>query len=215
MPDFFNKDVKEKWKSQAKQFLEKRREDMQKLWTKVREEQARREREKEGDYAAEFRYQDEEMDFIMLISFEEAEIYEKAKKKLKEVRKIHSDPKIRKQWESKKYLSLHDHFTEQIEYYFQRRKEDPVAMERAIRYCKRQIYYAPVAAKAYRMDPTVFSLPEHPGYDRLITMYEERKNWTEALRLCQQAAEQGWQGDWSKRYNYLEEQRVRAVTTGE
>lgn len=48
-----------------------------------------------------------------------------------------------------------------------------MALHRTIRFCERQIEYAPVAVRAYRMDPYNFNLPEHPGYETLISLYEE------------------------------------------
>src|SRR6185503_4193795 len=127
--------------------LEKGKVGVQKAWEEYQEERARRERDKayEEDYEAEFRFREGDMDFRMLISAEEARLYERARRKLKEVKLVHSDPRVHQQWESKKYLALHDYFTEKIQYYYEQRNEDPVALHRTIRFCERQIEYAPVA----------------------------------------------------------------------
>ncbi|MFC4077925.1 hypothetical protein [Salinithrix halophila] len=211
MLDFFNKEDSKKMVGQAKRLFEKGvqtgRAELKKAIDRMKAERARREREKayEEEYEAEFRYKDEDLDFSMLISAEEARVYQKARRKLKEVQLVQSDPDVQKQWESKKYLSLHDHFGEQIEYYYPKRNEDPLALHRTIRYCERQIEYAPVAVKAYGMDPYQYGLPTHSGYDRLVSLYEEVGEWDEALRLSHRAKDQGWEGDWAARIRRLEE----------
>ncbi|OYD09530.1 hypothetical protein [Paludifilum halophilum] len=191
----------------AKRFFEKGKTELKKAVDVVKEERARREREKayREEFEAEFRYKDDDLDFVMLISAEEAKIYEKAKKKLKEVERVQSDPQILKQWQSKKYLSLHHHFSEKVVFYYERRNEDPVALHRTIRYSERLVEYAPVAIKAYRMDPYVYELPEHPGYETLIALYGEVGEWEEALRLCEKARDQGWKGDWDARIYQIQE----------
>ncbi|EGK13704.1 hypothetical protein ACFQ49_05830 [Kroppenstedtia eburnea] len=212
MLGLFNDEEKRKMMiEKTRRFLEKGFEKgkvgVQKAWEEYREERARRERDKayEEDYEAEFRFREGDMDFRMLISAEEARLYERARRKLKEVKLVHSDPRIHHQWESKKYLTLHDYFTERIQHYYQRRNEDPVALHRTIRFCERQIEYAPVAVRAYRMDPYNFNLPEHPGYETLISLYEEVGEWHEALRLARKAKKQGWEGDWDARIRELED----------
>ncbi|PTM58902.1 hypothetical protein [Desmospora activa] len=184
---------------------------VKKAWNGMREERARREREKayQEEYEAQFRYHDNDLTFEMLISADEAKVYEKAKRKLKEVKRLHSDPRVHMEWEAKKYLSLHDYFTAKIDHYIKRRNEDPLALHRAIRYCERQIEYAPVAKKAYQMDPYNFGLPQHPGYNGLIHLYVEVEEWESAIRLCTQAKKQGWQGDWETEILRLEA-KVRA-----
>jgi len=185
--------------------LQKSKKGVQRAWQEYRQEMARREREKDEreEFEAELRYRDRELDFHMLISAEEASLYEQAKQKLQEMKRRSSDPQVHKEWEAKKYLTLHEHFTERIQYYFRRRLSDPVALHRAIRYCERQIEYAPVAKRAYQMDPMVTELPEHPGYDILVTLYEEAEEWEKALRLSQEAKEEGWGGDWEERIQQL------------
>lgn len=207
MFDLFSQDDKKKFIEKTRQLLEKGKGGILKAWEGHREELARREREKayEEDYEAEFRYRDQDLDFRMLITSEEAHVYEQAKKKLKEVKSLDYEPHVYKQWESKKYLSLHDYFTKQIRYYFERRNEDPVALHRTIRYCERQIEYAPVAAKAYWMDPYTYALPKHPGYDTLIFLYQEVEEWDGAIRLAKKAKKQGWDGDWESKIQELED----------
>jgi hypothetical protein len=196
----------QKGKSGLEKGLEAGKSGVKKAWRQIQEERARREREKayQEEYEAQFRYQDEDLSFSMLIAAEEAKIYEKAKRKLNEVKRVHKDPRVHKEWESKKYLSLHDHFTAKIAHFLERRNEDPVALHWAIRYCERQIEYAPVARKAYQMDPYYFKLPEHPGYNGLIALYAEVEEWENALKLCKQAKEQGWAGDWDTKILELE-----------
>lgn len=181
---------------------------IKKTWNEIQHKRAQRKREQayKEEYEAQFRYQDDDLTLEMLISAEEAKIYEKAKRKWKEVKHLHRDPRVHMEWGAKKYLSLHDHFTAKIAHFIERRNEDPVALHWAIRYCERQIEYAPVAKKAYEMDPYNFGLPQHPGYNGLIHMYTEVEEWENAIRLCKQAKEQGWQGDWDSKILELEAQ---------
>ncbi|PTX58676.1 hypothetical protein C8P63_11574 [Melghirimyces profundicolus] len=191
--------------------FEKSKEGIRKAWKGYREERARRERERayEEEYEAEFRYRDGDFHFRMPLSAEEARLYERAKKKLNEVKRFHSDPRVHQQWESKKYLSLHDYFTERIRHYCELRHQDPVALHLTIRYCERQIEYAPVAIRAYRLDPYRCELPQHPGFEMLTSLNEENGEWEEALRLAREARDQGWDGDWDLRVRQLEERVIR------
>lgn len=205
--NFFKPEDKQKVMDQAKRFWNKSRSEWKKALEVVKEERAKRQREKayQEEYEAEFRYSDGEMDFVMLISADEAKVYEKAKKQLKEVERVQSDSRVLKQWEAKKYLSLHHYFSEKIEEFYQGRNEDPLALHRTIRYCERQVEYAPVAAKAFQMDPYQYRLPEHLGYETLISLYEEAEEWEQAIRLCKRARKQGWKGEWEARIYQLEE----------
>ncbi|SFS60266.1 hypothetical protein [Marininema halotolerans] len=209
---FFNNVDSKKVMGEAKRLLSQSyqtgKSELNKAIQNMKEERARRERDLaySEDYEAEFRYKDEELDFRMLISAEEAHIYSKARRKLKDLEQVQSDPRILKQWEAKKYLSLHDHFSEQIVAYFPERNENPIALNRVIRYCERQIEYAPVAQRAYEMDPYQYGLPVHPGYHYLVMLYEEASEWTEALRLAKDARKAGWKGNWDVCIRNLEDQ---------
>ena len=44
-----------------------------------------------------------------------------------------------------------------------------------------------------------FVLPLHSGYKQLTIIYDKQKRWEEAIALCDQAMEQGWDGDWEER----------------
>jgi hypothetical protein len=49
--------------------------------------------------------------------------------------------------------------------------------------------------KEYKESP----LPSHKGYQQLAIILEKQGKLEEAIKLCKQAAEQGWAGDWEKR----------------
>ncbi|SDX15628.1 hypothetical protein SAMN05444487_11126 [Marininema mesophilum] len=208
----FNSEDSKRMMGEAKRLIGKGiqtgKSELTKAIQNIKEKRAQRERELAytEDYEAEFRYKDDEIDCSMLISAEEANIYSKARRKFKEVQQVQSDPRVHKQWEAKKYLSLHDHFSEKIEEYFPKRNDDPIALHRVIRYCERQIEFAPVARKAYEMDPYQYGLPAHPGYNHLILLYEEVSEWTDALRLAKEARTEGWKGDWDVRIRNLEDE---------
>jgi hypothetical protein len=50
------------------------------------------------------------------------------------------------------------------------------------------------------------SLPSHHGYKQLSIILQKPGGVNEALALCQQAKEQGWQGDWENRIARLQSQ---------
>lgn len=42
-------------------------------------------------------------------------------------------------------------------------------------------------------------LPEHTGYKQLCIIYDKQGNYSEIIRLAEEAKKQGWNGDWDKR----------------
>lgn len=44
-----------------------------------------------------------------------------------------------------------------------------------------------------------YSLPSHSGYEQLAIILEKQGDFSEAIRLAQQAKQEGWKGDWDKR----------------
>jgi tetratricopeptide (TPR) repeat protein len=119
--------------------------------------------------------------------------------------------KQRKHWEYKPFWSLQIHYRDQAQHFYKLRNQEPDALEKAITCCEKMIRYAPMARHAYRMDPQTSDLPQHYGYKQLAIIREREGNLNEAIRLCNQALEEGWKGDWSQR---IERYRKKLETSG-
>ena len=94
------------------------------------------------------------------------------------------------------------HFTyyDMIQVYYRDRNRDPAALDLAITACETQIALAPEVGAAWSEEyPRDEQLPMHPGYRQLAIIREKQKDFAEAIRLSQEALEQGWNGDWEKR----------------
>ena len=94
------------------------------------------------------------------------------------------------------------HFTyyDMIQVYYRDRNRDPEALDLAITACETQIALAPDVGPAWFEEyPKDEQLPMHPGYRQLAILREKQKDFAEAIRLSQEALEQGWNGDWEKR----------------
>ena len=94
------------------------------------------------------------------------------------------------------------HFTyyDMIQVYYRDRNRDPEALDLAIAACETQIAVAPEVGRAWFDEyPKDERLPMHPGYRQLAIIREKQKGFAEAIRLSQEAQEQGWDGDWEKR----------------
>lgn len=95
---------------------------------------------------------------------------------------------------------LDRHFVYQglIETYYKDRDKDPVALDRAIATCEKQIAMAREAALAFKRDG-LDPLPSHLGFKQLAIIREKQGEYSEAIRLSRAALRQGWAGDWEKR----------------
>lgn len=95
-------------------------------------------------------------------------------------------------------LDIHFFHQTQIEIYYRDRDTDE-GLSRAIMACRKQIAFAPNAAKAfkrqYRNDP----LPSHKGYTQLAIVLESQKDYDQTIQICSEAMKKGWGGDWKKR----------------
>lgn len=106
-------------------------------------------------------------------------------------------------------LDLHFTYQQMIEVFYRSRELDPSALDLAVQACIKQIALAPQAAKAFKKEYKGQPLPEHRGYEQLAIVREKEKNYTEVIRLCQQAKQQGWNGDWDKRIARCQEKLSR------
>ena len=90
-------------------------------------------------------------------------------------------------------------WTIRLNYYV--RDSVPGALDIAIAACKRQIELAQTIADKHRINYPSGKIPlgEHDGYAHLVKILEKRHEYTEVIRLSEQANMQGWKGDWDKR----------------
>ena len=86
-----------------------------------------------------------------------------------------------------------------IQIHYRMREIDSVAFDNAVAACKKQITIAPEAIKAFLQAYLVHRLPAHVGYTQLAIILEKKQRYDEAIQLCKQAQQQGWNGDWDKR----------------
>lgn len=147
-------------------------------------------------YVAKFKYEDDQCQFEMCLTAQEADIYQNARTQYEKIKRSNPDPQVQKHWKAQKFLSLHEHFDEQIRKYYSLRDMDKSALQQTIEYCQLQIQYVPVAIRAFKDDPFIDKLPEHVGYCYLIKIWEEQRRYKESLYLAKLAWEEGWQGNW-------------------
>jgi tetratricopeptide (TPR) repeat protein len=97
-------------------------------------------------------------------------------------------------------LDLHFVYQGMIETFYRDRDTEVGALSRAIEACERQIELAPRAATAWKREyPHPGGLPAHVGYTQLAIIRQKQGELDEAIRVCQQAKAQGWDGDWDAR----------------
>ncbi|MFP3352279.1 hypothetical protein R0K04_12750 [Pseudoalteromonas sp. SIMBA_153] len=66
--------------------------------------------------------------------------------------------------------------------------------------------------KSYRnhtMADFPFHLPSHAGYKQLAVIYKKEKCWNDVIVLCEQAIEQGWNGNWEERVDDALRQKLK------
>lgn len=110
-------------------------------------------------------------------------------------------------------LDRHFLYQQMIETYYRARDTSPDALDNAIAACQKQIDIAPSAAKAFKKEYSAQEaertfgarLPAHVGYTQLAIIRDKQKKYEEALHMCRQAKQQGWNGDWDKRIARYEE----------
>ncbi|PTM58901.1 hypothetical protein [Desmospora activa] len=148
-----------------------------------------------------FHYQDDNFSFSMPIDEEERQVLQETDRKVEEAltQLTEENDKQRKHWEAKRYWSLQLHYRDRAQHYYKQRNQDPDALAQAVSYCEKMIQYAPMAIYVNHMDPQTRELPQHYGYKQLAIIREREGDLNEAIRLCQQALDQEWKGDWSQR----------------
>ncbi|MDR6224271.1 hypothetical protein [Desmospora profundinema] len=148
-----------------------------------------------------FHFRDEDFSFTMPIDEEEQQILKEADAKTKEAldQLDEENDKQRKHWEAKRYWSLQIHYRDRAQHFYKLRDQESDALTKAIFYCEKMIRYAPMAIYANRIDPQAKELPQHYGYKQLAIIREREGDLNEAIRLCRQALDEGWKGDWAQR----------------
>ena len=58
---------------------------------------------------------------------------------------------------------------------------------------------APEAAKAFKQEYPASPLPGHCGFRQLAIICDKQRDYSSAVRIVEEAARQGWAGDWAKR----------------
>lgn len=96
-------------------------------------------------------------------------------------------------------LSRHFGYGTLIGLFYRDRNDDPSALAAAIAACEAQIAVAPEAAAEFRRIYPGSLLPAHVGFKQLAIIKAKEHRFEDALRIVQEAASQGWAGDWPER----------------
>ena len=94
-------------------------------------------------------------------------------------------------------LDKHFLYSEMIATYYPERIQRKM-FEKATTACEKQISLAPKATQAFLDKYPDQPLPSHRGYGQLEIVLAKQKKYKEAIKLCEQARDQGWQGNWDK-----------------
>jgi hypothetical protein len=92
-------------------------------------------------------------------------------------------------------IDLHFYYNSQIKMNYKKRRDDSSALERTKYYCRKQIAIAAEVAKYFFKDNPI--LPFHEGYAQLCIILEKQVKYEEAIKLAQQAQNQGWGAGWN------------------
>jgi len=96
-------------------------------------------------------------------------------------------------------LDIHFLYGSKINHYYKKRNIDSKFYDLAKNYCKKQIEINLIVKKAFQKEPWNNSLPSHKGYNQLAIILEKEKKYKEAIKICNEANEIGWNSDWNKR----------------
>jgi len=88
-----------------------------------------------------------------------------------------------------------------IRLYYQVRNSVPEANDVVIKSCKHLIALAPLLANQQRKKYPYIKLGKNEGYSRYVIILEKQRDYSEAIRLCEEAKNMGWVGDWDTRIN--------------
>jgi len=118
---------------------------------------------------------------------------------------------------------------EPVERWYKLRDVDPKARKNAITACERQIAMSHEAMAAWnecgRLNDEIlrhlgdkgprkpWGVPSHTSFTQLAIIREKDCDCAQAIRLCQQAKNDGWAGDWDKRIARLETKVRKALNS--
>lgn len=94
-------------------------------------------------------------------------------------------------------LDKHFELSENIPLYYKKREDE--GLEKTIETCRQQIELAPQAKAVFLEQYPDQLLPSHRGYEQLVIVLDKQGKYDEAIRLCEQAKNEGWSGDWDRR----------------
>lgn len=99
-----------------------------------------------------------------------------------------------------KILDKHFMYQHMIQIYYKDRN-NPEYYDKSIWACNEQIKLSKLSINAFKEESRTedFSLPSHVGYKQFAIILEKNKEYEKVIKLCKQAKEEGWSGDWDKR----------------
>jgi hypothetical protein len=86
-----------------------------------------------------------------------------------------------------------------IRLHFYARKTVPGVMDLVIKCCQHQIALAPLVVEKHRRQLGSSPIGHHEGYNHYVIYLEKQKKYSEVIRLCKEAKEQGWTRESDKR----------------
>lgn len=95
-------------------------------------------------------------------------------------------------------MTINSFWNTKRETYYLDGEKDPEALKIAIQACREQVAIAVKVAEEMRLHYSSSVFPEHRGYQLLINLEMEKQNYSEVIRLCQEAKFQGWSGNWEQ-----------------
>jgi hypothetical protein len=99
---------------------------------------------------------------------------------------------------AKEPYELHQALKWTIIHNYKVRDKEPGALDLVISACKQQIQNTPRYMIEFRKRYPSLSFRDHEGYIYLVKILEKQKKYLEAIRLIEEAKQQGWIGDWEK-----------------
>jgi hypothetical protein len=98
-----------------------------------------------------------------------------------------------------------------ITVYYREREKSPGFLEKAIAACYRQIANSPQSIRDWRRWHAGV-IPTNKGYEQLAIIREKEGNYAEALRLSEEAMNQGWgpKPGWQARIDRLTRRLAKA-----
>jgi tetratricopeptide (TPR) repeat protein len=105
-------------------------------------------------------------------------------------------------------LDKHFLYLQLIESHYKNREKDH-HYQLAKYYCQKQISIAPAVAHSF-LSEFPQPLPSHTGFHQLAIILEKEKKYHEAIELCKEALQLGWNGDWLKRIEKIENKLLKA-----